>query len=120
MVRNEAGKMVLNVYEGLAQRFQNVKLDTIIVMPDHVHFIIFLLPNTELIELGDVVGAFKSIATLKYICGVRELGWERFEQKLWQSNYYDHVIRSESDLFRIRKYIEENPLRWSLDPKRKK
>lgn len=35
--------------------------------------------------------------------------------KVWQRNYYEHVIRNEHDLYEIRKYIDENPIKWTLD-----
>jgi len=41
--------------------------------------------------------------------------WKPFEKKLWQRNYYEHVIRNEEDLEKIRSYIELNPLKWALD-----
>jgi REP element-mobilizing transposase RayT len=34
---------------------------------------------------------------------------------LWQRGFYDHIVRDEADLDRIRRYIDENPLRWALD-----
>ena len=65
--------------------------------------------------LGDVVGAFKSLVTVKYIRGVKQSGWTRFDGKLWQRNYYEHIIRNENELNRIRQYIMNNPSRWDLD-----
>jgi REP element-mobilizing transposase RayT len=35
--------------------------------------------------------------------------------KLWQRNYWEHIIRDESDLNRIREYIQTNPARWEKD-----
>ncbi len=65
--------------------------------------------------LGDIVGAFKSITTDNYIHGVREMNWPPFNKKLWQRNYYEHIVRNESDLNAVRKYIANNPLSWALD-----
>ena len=36
-------------------------------------------------------------------------------QKLWQRNFYEHIIRDENNLKRIREYIINNPLKWELD-----
>jgi len=47
--------------------------------------------------------------------GVRENRWQPFDGKLWQRNYYEHVIRSERDLYRVREYIIENPRNWETD-----
>jgi putative transposase len=61
--------------------------------------------------LGDVVGAFKSITTNQYIKGVRELGWQPFEKRLWERDYFEHIIRNDTELELKRNYILENPLR---------
>jgi REP element-mobilizing transposase RayT len=47
--------------------------------------------------------------------GVRHNGWTPFPGRLWQRNYHEHIIRDEADLYRIRRYIATNPLRWTLD-----
>jgi REP element-mobilizing transposase RayT len=65
--------------------------------------------------LGDVVGAFKSITTNEYIRGVKTLGWISFPGRLWQRNYYEHIIRDGASLDRIRRYIAGNPAQWPSD-----
>lgn len=65
--------------------------------------------------LGDIVGAFKSLTTVGYVHGVKAFGWPKFPGRLWQRNYYEHVIRKEDSMCRIRRYIRENPARWALD-----
>lgn len=67
------------------------------------------------VRLGDVVGAFKSLTTNGYIDGVKTHGWTEFRDRLWQRNYYEHIIRDEPALNRIRRYIDENPARWEFD-----
>lgn len=65
--------------------------------------------------MSDIVGAFKSITTHGYIQGVKGDGWPAFSGKLWQRNYYEHVVRDERELTLVREYIINNPLQWSLD-----
>jgi putative transposase len=65
--------------------------------------------------LGAVVGAFKSITTQAYMDGVRQSGWPPFIGRLWQRNYYEHIIRGEKSLDRIREYVASNPQRWAED-----
>jgi REP element-mobilizing transposase RayT len=55
------------------------------------------------------------MSTNEYIRGVRDLGWPQFNGKLWQRDYFEHIVRDEDSLDRIRSYIRDNPLRWSLD-----
>ncbi len=68
-----------------------------------------------MVALGDIVGAFKSITTHAYIQGVRRDGWPGFNGRLWQRNYYEHIIRDDPSLQRIRHYIESNPEQWAAD-----
>ncbi len=72
-------------------------------------------PRGDASALSDIVHGFKSWTAHQYIVGVRNDEWEPFEGKLWQRSFYDHVIRSEEDLNRIREYIRNNPLKWAFD-----
>lgn len=69
------------------------------------------LPDT----VGRIVQAFKSITTHAYITGVKQQGWSPFAGKLWQRNYWEHIVRNESDWHQICEYIHNNPLQWELD-----
>jgi putative transposase len=65
--------------------------------------------------LGEVIQWFKTLTTNEYIRGVKTLNWPPFAGRLWQRNYYEHIIRSEIELNAIRKYIVDNPARWEQD-----
>ncbi|MCK6554944.1 transposase [Candidatus Binatia bacterium] len=65
--------------------------------------------------LGQVIGAFKSMTTVAYGLGVRQFAWPTFRGRLWQRNYYEHIVRNEVEMDRIRRYIAENPSRWAQD-----
>ena len=136
----EIGQMAAEEWRALECRFPGVRLDTFVVMPNHLHAVVWLesvtvgapfvgalgeRATTRVGErattrvapttLGAVVGAYKSLTTCRYLGGIARHGWPRLSRRLWQRNYYDHVIRDETDLGRIRQYIQENPLRWSDD-----
>ena len=72
-------------------------------------------PTGGRVALGDVVGAYKSLVTVEYIRGVKELGWPPFDRRLWQRRYYEHVVRNENSLNHLREYVQDNPARWALD-----
>jgi REP element-mobilizing transposase RayT len=57
-----------------------------------------------------LIGAFKTVST-KHINELRHTPGER----VWQRNYYEHIIRNEDELERIREYIATNPLQWETD-----
>jgi REP element-mobilizing transposase RayT len=65
--------------------------------------------------LPTIVQWFKTMTTNEYIRMVKHAGWTPFQGRLWQRNYYEHIIRNERALERIRDYILTNPLHWHLD-----
>jgi REP element-mobilizing transposase RayT len=58
---------------------------------------------------------FKTMTTNEYIRGVKQFDWERFDKKLWQRSYYDHIIRDEKSYDNIVNYIIRNPENWDTD-----
>lgn len=90
------------------------------VVPDRETAAEWMIPKSTsvqtIVDLGEIVGAFKSLSTHAYARQVRERGWRPFRKRLWQRNYYEHVIRNRADLRRIREYIQYNPNRWADDP----
>ncbi|OIN59692.1 hypothetical protein BLX24_07440 [Arsenicibacter rosenii] len=65
--------------------------------------------------LRDIVGWFKTMTTNEYIRNVKHNGWPRFDKRLWQRNYYEHIIRTDRAFNNITTYIIENPQRWRSD-----
>ena len=131
MRSNSVGQLAATLWTDMPIRFPGIDLDAFVVMPNHIHGIIVLpeVVGAPLVgargqdgaatraapTVGNVVGAFKSLFTVEYVRGVKNNQWPRFQLKLWQRNYYEHVIRDGSDLARVRIYIDENPLRWQFD-----
>jgi putative transposase len=117
------GLIVQEEWQNTALIRTNVKLDAFVVMPNHVHGIIVicnsLVETTRRVvsttkttlqrnSLGSIVGQFKSVCTKRiHASGFHDFGWQR--------GYYDHIIRDETDLERIREYITLNPSRWKAD-----
>ncbi len=73
------------------------------------------LRGTTAGSIGRIVQAFKSITTQQSLRGIREYGWQPFPGKLWQRNYYEHIMRNEDEWERIREYIAINPGQWAMD-----
>ena len=129
---NDVGLMIQDQWQQLPCRFNEILLDEFIVMPNHFHGIIKIIrtlnnvsdlvgaplvgaQNTRPRKLGNIIGAFKSLSTNEYIRGVKEKEWEPFGGKLWQRNFYEHIIRDNNGLNKIREYIRENPSTWDDD-----
>ena len=127
---NDAGHMVMDEWHALPDRFPDVELDRAILMPNHLHGIVVIhrtlrrgepcvrppqVRGTADGSLGRVLQAFKSLTTTRYIDGVKTAEWRRFSCHLWQRDYFDHIIRNDWSLDRIRWYIDTNPERWDRD-----
>ena len=108
------GEIAWKEWTGLAASFPGLTMDTHIVMPNHLHGILILdgvTPGCPIV--GNVIRRFKS-ATIQQ---ARRMPIKDSEMR-WQRNYYEHIIRSEDDLVRIREYVDQNPLRWAQAGKR--
>ena len=103
------GEIAKDQLLALETRFPFVSVEDYIIMPDHIHAIIFLHENaggaSPSPTLCDIVCAFKSLSAR--ICKQR-YGVE----KLYQRSFAEHIIRDKNDYETRKKYICENPLRW--------
>jgi len=111
MQPNAAGEMVGRWYDELANKFPGLLCDEFVCMPNHVHFVLI---NQES-DIRGVVQWFKTMSTNAYIRAIKEHGWPPLAGRLWQRNYWEHIIRDETELDQIRQYIQENPVRWQTD-----
>jgi putative transposase len=119
---NDYGEIVRLSWLDLPQHYANVQLDTFVIMPNHIHGIIFLEDvgagfkpaptgsGSKRYPLSEIVRAFKTFSS-RHINKLRNMPGT----SVWQRNYYEHVIRRDEVLNKIRQYIEFNPLRWTLD-----
>jgi putative transposase len=101
-------------WQALPQRFPAIKLDDFVIMPDHVHFILWLTSHHGNVPtLGEVIGAYKSLTGRASLAYLRTQPHIRASQ-FWQRGYYEHVIRNEFELQQRRLYIRNNPLKEDL------
>jgi REP element-mobilizing transposase RayT len=131
MQLNTLGLIVQEEWRRSAEIRPEIHLDAFVVMPNHLHAIVGLATQRDAVgahgraplpanmgatmfrparSLGSLVAGFKSAATHR-VNTLRRTP----NQPLWQRNYYDHVIRNDAELDRIRAYIIENPRRWADD-----
>ncbi len=111
---NPAGEMSIRWYLELQNKYPNVKCLEYVAMPNHFHCVIHIteqLDNT----LDDIMQWYKTMTTNEYIRGVKELGWQRFDGKLWQKSYIDRIIKSQDMYWTIADYINNNPINWKED-----
>jgi REP element-mobilizing transposase RayT len=107
IVLTDAGRIVHESWMMVPARFRGVHVDAFVVMPDHVHAIVFLLQgNCPPVKLGQVVGwtkqrASRAIASSASPC----------QMPIWQSSFHDRIIRDQDALARMRTYVNANPAR---------
>lgn len=97
-------------WQALPQPFPGLKLDEFIIMPNHVHFILWLPGmGKPAPTLSRVVGAYKSLTTVTWIRACNDLGIRGFAP-FRLNDFYDRIIPSTAALNRIRHYIRNNPI----------
>ena len=137
MVRSPAGDAVASCWYEIPRHYLEVELDEFVVMPNHMHGIVVIAscrseraagaatmcrgrpthapPGSDVMaapahNLGTILGSYKSAVT-------KAVNALRCSQRVpvWQRGYFEHVVRSEEELNRIREYIASNPANWHLD-----
>jgi len=136
MISNEYGRIVENEIKNIPIFRDNVVLDYYVVMPNHIHIILFLknndftnnemfLPNIST-KMRNEENYFSKISPIKnelwniiklfkwFVSKNINILWKE-PYFAWQRNYYDRIIRNDEELFKIRKYIENNPKKWQSE-----
>ena len=140
MQLNATGRMIEQCWNAMPDHFPLMESDEFIVMPNHIHGIVVLAgdavgalhatplrhatppPSTaspasrmskispKSGSLAVMIRSFKSAVTkrINESCGTAGAA-------VWQRNYYEHIIRDDDDLARIRQYIIDNPAQWAMD-----
>lgn len=125
---NELGHIVCEEWLRSAEIRPEIMLDAFVVMPNHLHGIVIFTPvgahgraplpspspqppHRKPRSLGSFIAGFKSVVT-KRINQTRQTPGI----PVWQRNYYEHIIRNQESLARIRRYIADNPAKWDVDP----
>ena len=127
MVLSDLGKAAECFWKEIPKHYSFVELDEHIVMPNHMHGILitsqkgtrrdvacnvstnrFSKISPKQGSLSVIIGSFKSAVAKQ----IHETGCRKFS---WQARFYDRIIRSEEELYHIRKYIEQNPLKWEIE-----
>lgn len=131
MKLNDIGKIAENCWDEIAQHFDDVEPDTFVVMPNHIHFIIHLLPNTEILKddstgkeyilsLQNQTTIEKMNQRLPIVIRTYKSAVSRLSRKIesnfaCQTSYFDRIIKDEKELQNTRTYIFNNPVHWIAD-----
>ncbi|MDR3559346.1 MAG: hypothetical protein P4L62_00255 [Candidatus Pacebacteria bacterium] len=124
MLLNKYGEITEQQLSWLAKQYKYINIDCKIVMPNHVHTILEILPDVEIVGTGrdlslrfqqskikplpELIGALKTTSS-------KLIHRNGFNDFAWQRSYWDRIIRDEAELNRIREYIFNNPQNWEQD-----
>jgi len=134
----EQSKICQNVWDDLPNHYPNCILDSFVIMPNHVHCIVIIENSVQ--SVRSVETGLKPVSTMtttittndankskRYTISEIIRGYKTFTARkinnlqntqgktFWQPRFYDHIIRNEHELNRIRGYIVNNPLNWEND-----
>jgi len=128
VILSKIGQHVKLCWNEIPQHFPNAALDKFIIMPNHIHGIIEIhsvVENNVTPCVGAknfsptrIDGTSKTIGSIVrgFKIGVTKLARQNTDvHNIWQRNYYEHVIRNEASLQKMREYIFNNPAQWEMD-----
>jgi putative transposase len=126
------GVVALKSWQEIPHHFPHVKLDAFVVMPNHIHGIVIIESDDQIVETQNFASLqefqpnkfgpqSKNLASIirGYKIGVKKWSTINKIPFAWQERFYDHIIRNEDDLNDIREYIVNNPLNWEKDEENK-
>ncbi|MEO5996110.1 MAG: transposase [Chitinophagaceae bacterium] len=126
MVLNEFGIIAYDGWLNLLGRFPNIELDEFQIMPNHMHGIIVineffvgaglapdLVETRDAATIGDIIGAYKSLVANECLAIFKSRN--EIMCKLWQRDYYEHIISDERSYHEISNYIIANVANWNDD-----
>ena len=141
MVLGDAGRMIHTLWYEIMDDFPNVHLHEFVIMPNHIHGIIEIVGADSIsaqtcmqknidytvglraemdsaptgFDIPKIIQSFKRHTTIQYIKMVKNGTLPPFNKRIWQRNYYEHVIRNDVDYERVATYTINNPLTWKDD-----
>ena len=103
-----AEKFILTI----PKTYDNVFLEKYVIMPNHIHLLLRLADT----HVDGAPGSSRPTQMVpRIISALKRLSNQAAGKNLWQTSYYDHVVRNESDHLRIWDYIDTNPAKWQED-----
>ncbi len=110
------GKWVEKYIYQIESKYQNVKIDKYVIMPNHIHLLITITDDKRAIRESPLQGR----SVLSKVCGFIKMNSSKqihqtYNGEVWQRSFHDHIIRGESDYLKIWEYIDSNALKWKDD-----
>lgn len=122
---NRVGRIAQDCWLQISDHFPHVELDEFVVMPNHLHGILVIMhdagarhvvPLQSAAFAQPIAGSLPTIIRSFKAAVTKQINRSHLpSERIWQRNYYEHIIRSETSLNAIRQYIQANPAQWESD-----
>lgn len=112
-VLSSTGMVVDHTIRQIPEHYQTVSVEKYVIMPNHVHLLLFLHPAENSQGSGRTLCAPTLSRVIKHL---KESVTKQLGRPIWQKSYYDHIIRNEGDFLQVWQYIDGNPAKWLEDP----
>ena len=109
MILSPYGKILDKYINLMNEKYPHIKVNKYIIMPDHFHLILNI---TGCRDGASETAAPYNNETSKFISLLKRYCNREYGKNIWQTSYYDHIIRDEEDYHKIREYIDMNVQRW--------
>ena len=112
------GRIVDEIINTLSERF-DINIDNYVIMPNHIHMIISI--ENSSIKRSIRESTLRNRSTISKVVGYLKMNSSKMiheinpDENVWQSSYYDHIIRDENDYLEKWNYIDGNPSKWAKD-----
>jgi len=124
MILSDAGKVADQYWAQIPNHYSNIKLDEWVIMPNHIHGILIISGEKRTAQCAVLTDSKQQkrhnllstvIRTYKTLVKREIKKDDKMIDFAWQRSFYDHVIRNDETLLKIREYTQNNPLKWQLD-----
>ena len=112
----EYGEIVNDNIKKINEIYRYVSVTKYIIMPDHIHMILFVSDfEDKSVNGGTPRAAFPTKSISQIINGLKAISTKQIGFSIWQKSFHDHIIRSEKEFLEICDYIDNNPINWVND-----
>ncbi|MCR4862357.1 MAG: transposase [Ruminococcus sp.] len=110
------GEIVNSNIKKINEIYRYVSVTKYVIMPDHIHMILFVSDYGEKIQTsGTPRAAFPTKSVSRIINGLKSISTKQIGFSIWQKSFHDHIIRNEKEFLEICSYIDNNPTNWVND-----
>ncbi len=111
-ILSQHGKIADKYIKQLDSFYDNISVDKYVIMPNHIHLLITVSENGQ---SGTPAPTKANSSVAKFVSTFKRFANKEYGHNIWQSRYYDHIIRNQNDFADIGKYIDDNPHKWCED-----